>query len=159
MIIILTLLFVFTFGCTPPCVYAQTAATANATLEKPEHNYTFVWFLSSGPPVVTLKGINYRVTASGPANSNFEVDWNMWLKLDGVSKVPNDTSNGFKAQTFNAAGEWFKVGWGTGTAQWSDTFPVTYERYRAEAAAIIKVGTVTRSTFDRHDFTVVMAGI
>jgi hypothetical protein len=75
------------------------------------------------------------VYATGPANGSFDVDWNMWLKVDGVSVCANDTSNGISNQTFDGTGNWHRSaslsgywtgGVGTHTAEANATLTVYY---------------------------------
>lgn len=79
----------------------------------------------------------------------------MYLKSDGVSVTPNDTSNGPKQQTFNATGHWMRLANGNGAMSGSDTI-YTSGSHRMEASANITVGTVHKSTTDRHFVTLIV---
>ncbi len=133
-----------------------SAQTANAKVTSPPDQAGYVWGAGfAPPPSITIAGSSYLVTASGTPNSTFMVDWNMWLKRDGNSLVANDTSSGPVPRVFDNAGKWSKSGWGTGSAQSTDTYAYTYQQFVAETSANITVGTSSASFSDRHTFAVV----
>ena len=130
--------------------HAQTATpppTAVLTNPPDGATYTVYFRLGAQSASVPVSG-KTSVSATGAANANFPVNWNMWLKVGSNSVLPNNTSNGVVQQSFNGTGNW--------TQSWSPSVTVALGpgTYTAEAAAFITLGTTTTSQLDRHTFYV-----
>ncbi len=107
------------------------------------------------PASVAASGSSISVFATGTPGTTFSADWNMFLKVGGDSVTPNDTSNGFSAQTLDGMGQWIQLANGNGAMSGQDNiyFGGTYS---VEASANLTIETVHSSTTDRRSITVTL---